>query len=303
MDIRSESVIEETILLLSGTGSAECDFLPDHERLQPSIEKLEEIVELLRSILFPGYFGGPIQRQQSLPHILGVRIEKLYELLSEQIQSVQQFDTENRAIENASINARESANQFIAILPEIRRKLCTDVRAIFDGDPAAKNYGEIIFCYPSIRAMINHRAAHTLLSLGVPLIPRIISEMAHSETGIDIHPGAHIGEYFCIDHGTGVVIGETCIIGSRVRLYQGVTLGAKKFTLDNDGNPAKNVPRHPIIEDNVVIYSNANVLGRITIGRNSIIGGNVWQTRSLPPNSRVLQQKAVETSFTDGGGI
>lgn len=303
METISDKVIEETIQILSGSGSAECDFLPDHERLQPSIEKLKESVDLLRSIVFPGYFGGPIQRQHSLPHILGVRIEKLYGLLSEQIQSVQQFDNENRQTEDASINAKESALQFIGTLPDIRRKLCTDVRAIFDGDPAAKNYGEIIFCYPSIRAMINHRAAHTLLSLGVPLIPRIISEMSHSETGIDIHPGAHIGEYFCIDHGTGVVIGETCIIGNHVRLYQGVTLGAKKFTLDKDGNPAKNIPRHPIIEDNVVIYSNANVLGRITIGKNSIIGGNVWQTKSLPPNSRVLQQKAVETSFSDGGGI
>jgi serine O-acetyltransferase len=303
MNTNSGNVIEDTIKLLSGSGHSECDFLPDHERLQPSIEKLSEIVKLLRSIVFPGYFGGPIQRQQSLPYTLGVRIEKLYELLSEQIQSVQQFDSENTHTENGSKHARESALQFIGILPEIRRKLCTDVRAIFDGDPAAKNYGEIIFCYPSIRAMINHRAAHTLLSLGVPLIPRIISEMAHSETGIDIHPGAHIGDYFCIDHGTGVVIGETCIIGNHVRLYQGVTLGAKKFTLDQDGNPAKNVPRHPIIEDNVVIYSNANVLGRITIGKNSIIGGNVWQTKSLPPNSRVLQQKAVESSFSDGGGI
>ncbi|WP_076790551.1 serine O-acetyltransferase EpsC [Chlorobium sp. KB01] len=303
METRNGSIIEETIALLAGSGSAECDYLPDHEQLQPSIEKLKAIVELLRALLFPGYFGEPIQRQQSLPHILGVRTEKLYMLLSEQIRSVQQFNHENNHTSTSEENAEAVAEQFIGMLPEIRRKLCTDVKAIFDGDPAAKNYGEIIFCYPSIRAMINYRAAHTLLSLGVPLLPRIISEMSHSETGIDIHPGAHIGEYFCIDHGTGVVIGETCIIGNHVRLYQGVTLGAKKFTLDNDGNPAKNVPRHPIIEDNVVIYSNANVLGRITIGKNSIIGGNVWQTKSLPPNSRVLQQKAVESSFTDGGGI
>ncbi|NHQ60198.1 serine acetyltransferase [Chlorobium sp. BLA1] len=303
METKSSSIIENTIQLLAVSGGAACDFLPDHERLHPSIEKLKAIVELLRSILFPGYFGEPIQRQNSLPHILGVRVEKLYLLLAEQIRSVQQFNHENNHTADSGENSEGVAEQFIGILPEIRRKLCTDVRAIFDGDPAAKNYGEIIFCYPSIRAMINYRAAHTLLSLGVPLIPRIISEMSHSETGIDIHPGAHIGEYFCIDHGTGVVIGETCIIGNHVRLYQGVTLGAKKFTLDNDGNPAKNVPRHPIIEDNVVIYSNANVLGRITIGKNSIIGGNVWQTKSLPPNSRVLQQKAVESSFTDGGGI
>ena len=242
-------------------------------------------------------------RRQSLQHFLGVRIEKLYGLLAEQILSVQHFDTENNNAANATENAAEIARQFIGILSDIRKKLWTDVKAIYDGDPAAKNYGEIIFCYPSIRAMVNYRSAHTLLSLGVPLIPRIITEMAHSETGIDIHPGAHIGDYFSIDHGTGVVIGETCIIGSHVRLYQGVTLGAKKFALDEHGNPVKNLPRHPIIEDNVVIYSNANILGRITIGKNSVIGGNVWQTKSVPPNSRVLQQIAVESSFTDGLGI
>ena len=303
METKTGNSIEETIQLLSGSGDSECDYLPNNEHLLPSIEKLKEIVELIRSIVFPGYFGGPVLRQQSLSHLLGVRIERLYGLLSEQILSVHQFDTVNNGSVNAAEYAAETASQFIEILPDIRKKLCTDVHAIYDGDPAAKNHGEIIFCYPSIRAMINYRTAHTLLSLGVPLIPRIISEMAHSETGIDIHPGAHIGDHFCIDHGTGVVIGETCIIGNHVRLYQGVTLGAKKFALDDDGNPAKNIPRHPIIEDNVVIYSNANILGRITIGQNSVIGGNVWQTKSVPPNSRVLQQKAVESSFTDGLGI
>ncbi|NTV06366.1 MAG: serine acetyltransferase [Chlorobiaceae bacterium] len=303
METKSGVIIEETIRLLSSHDDAECDSLGHHEQLLPSIEKLKEVVELLRSIIFPGYFGGPVLRKQSRHHFLGVRIEKLYGLLTEQILSVLHFNTENNCSRNAAEKAAETASQFIGLLPDIRHKLCTDVKAIYDGDPAAKNYGEIIFCYPSIRAMINYRAAHALLSLGVPLIPRIIAEMAHSETGIDIHPGAHIGDYFCIDHGTGVVIGETCIIGNHVRLYQGVTLGAKKFELDDEGNPVKNLPRHPIIEDNVVIYSNANILGRITIGKNSVIGGNVWQTVSLPPNSRVLQQKAVESSFTDGLGI
>ena len=300
METKTGSIIEESIQLLSGSGDSKCDYLPNHEHLLPSIEKLKEIVELIRSIVFPGYFGGPVLRHQSLSHLLGVRIEKLYGLLTEQIISVHQFDTVNNGSVNAAEYAAETASQFIGILPEIRKKLCTDVHAIYDGDPAAKNHGEIIFCYPSIRAMINYRTAHTLLSLGVPLIPRIISEMAHSETGIDIHPGAHIGDHFCIDHGTGVVIGETCIIGNHVRIYQGVTLGAKKFALDHDGNPAKDVPRHPIIEDNVVIYSNANILGRITIGKNSVIGGNVWQTKSVPPNSRVLQQKAIERCITYG---
>lgn len=303
MESNNNSVIEDAVKLLSTSSATEIDDTGHQEHPLPSIEKVKEIVELLRSIIFPGYFGGPVLRKQSLHHFLGVRIEKLYGLLTEQILSVQHFNTENSGSTHAPEKAAENARLFIEILPEIRRKLWTDVKAIYDGDPAAKNYGEIIFCYPSIRAVINYRAAHTLLSLGVPLIPRIITEMAHSETGIDIHPGAHIGDYFCIDHGTGVVIGETCIIGDHVRLYQGVTLGAKKFELDDEGNPVKNVPRHPIIEDNVVIYSNANILGRITIGKNSVIGGNVWQTKSVAPNSRVLQQKAVETSFTDGLGI
>lgn len=167
------------------------------------------------------------------------------------------------------------------------------VKAILDGDPAAQSPSEIIFCYPAIHAILHQRVAHELLKLGVPVIPRIITEMAHSDTGIDIHPGAQIGEYFSIDHGTGVVIGETAIIGNHVRLYQGVTLGAKSFTLDEKGLPL-NVPRHPIIEDSVTIYSNTSILGRITIGYGSVIGGNIWLTHSVPPGSKVLQTRAVE---------
>ena len=191
---------------------------------------------------------------------------------------------------------------FINRIPEIKRVLHTDVRAILEGDPAAKSYGEVIFCYPAVRALLNHRVAHELLLLGVPILPRIISEMAHSETGIDIHPGAKIGESFSIDHGTGVVIGETCIIGDRVRLYQGVTLGAKRFVLDEKGSPM-DVPRHPILEDNVVVYANTSILGRVTIGKDSVIGGNVWLTVSVPPGSHVLQQKALSNTFSDGLGI
>ncbi len=295
--------IEEAIAQLSNGRSAECDYVPQPDRKLPSIDKLREFVDLVRAVIFPGYFGPPIVHRETLPHFIGVRIEKIYELLAGQILSVQQFDTEGAVAGDAAEHASAVAREFIAVLPEIRRVLCTDVKAIYDGDPAAKSHGEIIFCYPSIRAMINHRTAHTLLKLGVPLIPRIISEMSHSETGIDIHPGAQIGDYFCIDHGTGVVIGETCVIGNNVRIYQGVTLGAKRFVLDKDGNPVKDLPRHPIIEDNVVIYSNANILGRITIGRNSIIGGSVWVTKSVPPDSRLQQQKAVESTFINGLGI
>ena len=191
---------------------------------------------------------------------------------------------------------------FIDTLPELKRVLYTDIQAMFDNDPAAPNYGEVIFCYPVVNAMTHYRIAHRLHELKVPVIPRIITEQAHSKTGIDIHPGATIGEYFAIDHGTGVVIGETSIIGNHVTLYQGVTLGAKSFKYDADGNML-NVPRHPIIEDHVTIYSNASVLGRITIGHHSTIGGNIWLTHDVPPYSRILQSKAVDASYEGGLGI
>ncbi|NTV61897.1 MAG: serine acetyltransferase [Chlorobiaceae bacterium] len=303
METKSAGFIEDTIRHLSRFDNAECRQLFHEENQLPSIERLREAVELLRSIIFPGYFGEPAAPHSSLHHFLGVQVEKLYGILVQQIRNVRHFDSIVNLNGLPAESAEDTARRFIETLPELRRILCTDVNAIYNGDPAARSHGEIVFCYPSIRAMTNHRAAHTLLKLGVPLIPRIISEMSHSETGIDIHPGASIGEYFCIDHGTGVVIGETCIIGNNVRIYQGVTLGAKKFELDKDGNPAKNIPRHPIIKDNVVIYSNANILGRITIGKNSVIGGSVWITRDVPSYSRMLQQKAVESSFTDGLGI
>jgi serine O-acetyltransferase len=193
--------------------------------------------------------------------------------------------------------------EFMSRLPKIRHLLSTDVQAGYLGDPAAKGYGEVIFCYPSIRALTNYRIAHELLNLNVPIIPRIITEMAHSETGIDIHPGAKIGDFFMIDHGTGVVIGETCIIGNHVKLYQGVTLGAKSFPVDNDGNPMKGIPRHPIVEDNVIIYAEATILGRIRIGKKSIIGGNVWITKDIPPNSKIVQNRAMESYFSEGAGI
>ena len=194
------------------------------------------------------------------------------------------------------------AGQLLERLPELRRRLGTDVKAVFDGDPAAASYEEVILCYPALVAMTHYRFAHALLQLGVPILPRLISEAAHSATGIDIHPGAEIGEYFSIDHGTGVVIGETCVIGDHVRLYQGVTLGAKSFKFDAAGNILRE-PRHPILEDRVVVYSNSSILGRVRIGHDSVIGGNVWQTTDLPPCSRVVQGRASISTFEDGGGI
>jgi serine O-acetyltransferase len=180
--------------------------------------------------------------------------------------------------------------EFLARLPGVRRLLATDVRAAYDGDPAATSPAETILCYPGVLALTCQRLAHELHVLGVPLLPRMITEHAHALTGIDIHPGARIGERFFIDHGTGVVIGETSEIGSGVRLYQGVTLGARSFPLDEHGHPVKGVPRHPIVEDDVIVYSGATILGRITVGAGSVIGGNVWLTRSVPPGSRIQQQ-------------
>lgn len=185
---------------------------------------------------------------------------------------------------------KEKAREMTAFLPELKELLAMDVEAAYNGDPAAESYEEIICCYPVIKAMINYRVAHKMLQLGVRLIPRIMTEMAHSETGIDIHPAATIGHHFTIDHGTGVVIGATCIIGNNVKLYQGVTLGAKSFPLDENGNPIKGIPRHPIIEDNVIIYSNSTVLGRITIGQGTVIGGNLWVTEGTRPGEKLMQK-------------
>ncbi len=272
----------------------------------PSIKKLKTIVGLAREILFPGYFGDITLRSNTVRHYVGVYVDELFELLSEQILAGLCFactQRETMDMKERSAFAHELAADFISSLPEIRRILVTDVEATYIGDPAANSASEVIFCYPTIRAISNYRIAHRLLELGVPLIPRIISEMGHSETGIDIHPGAQIGESFTIDHGTGVVIGATCIIGNNVKLYQGVTLGAKSFPLDENGNPIKGVPRHPIIEDDVIIYAQATILGRISIGKGSVIGGNVWVTNNLPPNSKIVQFKAREASFKDGAGI
>ena len=181
------------------------------------------------------------------------------------------------------------AEEFMAALPALQKMLEKDVRATYNGDPAAENIAEVVLCYPGIRAISSYRIAHLLYKAGVPVLPRLITELAHSETGIDIHPAATIGESFAIDHGTGVVIGETAILGNNVKIYQGVTLGAKSFPLDANGNPVKGVLRHPILEDNVIVYSNATILGRITIGHDAVIGGNIWVTEDVPAGARVVQ--------------
>ena len=271
----------------------------------PSRDTLVEMVEALRSVLFPGYFGNAELSEGSVRFHVGATLDGILRTLREQVNRGMCFVCEHDEPECAECEqqALDATRTFLARLPEVRRLLATDVQAAYEGDPAATCPDETIFCYPGIVAITNHRIAHELQRLGVPLLPRIISEHAHSITGIDIHPGATIGERFFIDHGTGVVIGETCTIGSNVRLYQGVTLGAKSFPLDEHGNPIKGIPRHPIVEDDVVIYSGATILGRITIGRGSTIGGNVWVTQSIAPGSRVTQANIPPEWFAEGAGI
>ncbi len=260
----------------------------------PSAKALRSIVELARAIIFPGYFGNSTVNSHTVKYHTGVNVEQLYDLLAQQILAGLCFSDDCLCDGHLREEAALLSARFIGSLPGMRRTLATDVEAAYNGDPAAKSFGEVICCYPAIRAISNYRIAHELLRLGVPLIPRIITEMAHSETGIDIHPGARIGSYFTIDHGTGVVIGETCIIGNNVKLYQGVTLGAKSFPLDAEGKPIKGIPRHPILEDDVIVYSNATILGRITVGRGAVVGGNIWVTKDVPPGARIVQGSRKE---------
>lgn len=272
----------------------------------PSVDVLDEVMNLLKAVLLPGYFGPSDLRPETTKYHIGFSLDRVAGLLWEQVRRgfcyAGSYDARLES-DGFDEKAQELTREFLTKLPEVRRLLITDIDAAFEGDPAAQRKGETIFCYPSIRAMIKHRVAHELYKLGVPLIPRIIGERAHSVTGIDIHPGATIGTKFFMDHGTGVVIGETSIIGHNVRLYQGVTLGAKSFPMDKDGNPIKGVLRHPIVEDNVIIYAGATLLGRITIGTGSVVGGNVWITHDMPAHSKIQQGRAIELPLMDGAGI
>lgn len=256
----------------------------------PSLENVKEIISLLWKLIFPELFIERTSIVSKLDYRIGIATEKLLELLQKEIAiGLSCRGNSETDINTYNPKALTLSVKIISQLPEIKRKLYTDIHAIMRKDPAAGNEVEIILCYPSIKAMLHHRFANLLFSMNIPYLPRIISELSHSQTGIDIHPGAKIGEYFAIDHGTGVVIGETAIIGDNVTIYQGVTLGAKSFSYDEEGTPL-NIPRHPIIENKVTIYSNASVLGRITIGHDSIIGGNVWVTESVAPYSKILQE-------------
>ena len=272
----------------------------------PSRDTVIDIVETLRTVLFPGYFGTSELNPETAAFHVGSALDRIRRSLREQIRRGLCFACDRLGVGqrvDCDDRADHLTGEFLARLPGLRRTLGMDVQAAYEGDPAATCPDETILCYPGVLAITNCRLAHELYALGVPLIPRMISEQAHSITGIDIHPGATIGESFFIDHGTGVVIGETCTIGERVRLYQGVTLGAKSFPLDHEGNPIKGIKRHPDVEDDVIIYSEATILGPVVIGRGSIIGGNVWLVRSVPAGSRITQAQARQDLYEGGSGI
>ena len=295
---KHSKVLNETVEKLSD----ECSYKQlfhayrDEEAL-PSGEVLEEIIDLCRAILFPGYYGNARISTQTIRFHTGVNIEKLHELLSRQIYAglcLADTSCTSCAEELIFSQAEKLSEAFISTLPEMRCLLATDAVAAYNGDPAAQNINEVIFCYPGFRAIGNYRIAHQLYKLGVPIIPRMITEMAHSETGIDIHPGAQIGHYFSIDHGTGTVIGETSVIGNNVRIFQGVSLAGEKLPPDENGNAIRGVPRHPILEDNVTVYSNATLLGKIRVGKGATICGNVWITGDVPPGAVITQNKVTK---------
>ncbi|MGO4304161.1 serine O-acetyltransferase EpsC [Cupriavidus sp. RAF12] len=257
----------------------------------PAREALGEIVDTLKGVLFPMRLGPPDLRQETEDFYVGHALNAALHALWAQARLELQFKARHGRVDATEIDARagEAVRAFAGRLPAIRRLLDSDVLAAFHGDPAAGSVDEVLLCYPGVLALIHHRLAHELYKLGLPLLARIISEHAHAATGIDIHPGAQIGGRFFMDHGTGVVIGETAIIGERVRVYQAVTLGAKRFPRDADGHLEKGHPRHPIVEDDVVIYAGATILGRVTLGRGAVIGGNVWLTESVPPGAHITQ--------------
>ena len=249
----------------------------------PSVSQLNRLMELVGYVIFPDYSDVPSWTNGN---------EAIHAVLADQLSTITTITDPDKM-----------ADDFVQALPEIARLLHTDALAVMHNDPAVKSMQEVILCYPVVKVMVHYRTAHQLHLQGVPIIPRVITEMAHSATGIDIHPAAQIGEHFCIDHGTGVVIGATSVIGNHVMLYQGVTLGAKNFSYDANGVPI-DMPRHPILEDYVTVYSNTSILGRVRIGHHTIVGGNVWLTHDVPPHSRVLQSRAIEEPFfQDGAGI
>lgn len=270
----------------------------------PSRSVIAEIVENLGAVLFPNRLGQPDLKDEGIDYFVGHTLDSLLRQLHQQLALELNFIAEQQGLcVDAKGQAAEITRQFAVTLPAIRLLIDSDIQAAHEGDPAARCADEVLVCYPGIVAVIHHRIAHVLYQAGAHLVARIIAEIAHSATGIDIHPGAQIADSFFIDHGTGVVIGETAVIGRNVRLYQAVTLGAKRFAKDDNGMLVKGNPRHPIVEDDVVIYAGATILGRITIGRGSTIGGNVWLTNSVPEGSHISQAQSKSAMFVSGAGI
>jgi serine O-acetyltransferase len=269
----------------------------------PSKTATAEIIDGLVAAMFPRHFGPAGLLGESIDGFVAFALTTALQALQKQVRLELELTAHHtQAVgDNLAARATEIASQFADEIPTIRALLETDIRAAFEGDPAAKSLDEVMSCYPGVLAIINHRLAHGFYRLGAPMLARMVSEAAHSATGIDIHPGAQIGEHFFIDHGTGVVIGETTVIGNRVRIYQAVTLGAKRFEIDQTGVLLKDYPRHPIIEDDVVVYAGATILGRITVGAGSAIAGNVWLTHSVPPGSVITQAKERSDTADNGG--
>jgi len=293
IDVRFKRLTEKAMndLVERITATYENDYgvnLTDASNL-PVRDKIIEVLELLFEVLFPGYTGRRTVTRQGLGYMVGEILCKVQASLLEQVEKAYRYHCVINRCRGCDCRAKAESAVYalLSSLPRIRQVLKTDVAAAFDGDPAAKSYEEIIISYPCITAIATYRIAHELYRMDVPLIPRIMSEWAHSCTGIDIHPGARIGSSFFIDHGTGVVIGETTVIGDRVKLYQGVTLGALSFPKDRRGRVIKGGKRHPTIEDDVVIYAEATILGNVTIGKGAVIGGNVWVKQSVPPGVTV----------------
>lgn len=260
----------------------------------PSQQTVIQILNLLAEILFPGYFGRKALDRANLPFHLGETVNTVYELLSEEIARCLLHERQHgtrRSRQECEEGGRRQTFDLLQKLPRLLEVLDEDVRAAYTGDPAATGYDEIIFCYPGFRAVMIYRIAHELHAQNVPWLPRIMTEYAHAITGIDIHPGATIGRSFFIDHGTGVVIGETSEIGANVRMYQGVTLGGFRFQKDEQGELKRGYKRHPTIEDDVIVYSNASILGPVTVGKGAVVGGNVYLTHSVEPGAQVVIEK------------
>uniref|UniRef100_UPI0037C0D4D0 serine O-acetyltransferase EpsC n=1 Tax=Affinibrenneria salicis TaxID=2590031 RepID=UPI0037C0D4D0 len=281
------------------------------KRLLPSKENIAAVVNNLLKILYPMRLGISSIRKESEDYYVGYLLSGTLDSLMEEAHLELRYSA---SLANQSGSSPQQGNSdeataiqlirlFSSRLPSIRQQLDIDILAAWQGDPSAKSVDEVLLCYPGVYAVIHYRLARQLHLLGLPLLARIVSEKAHSETGIDIHPGAQIDVGIFIDHGTGVVIGETAVIGKRVRIYQAVTLGARRFLVDESGVLQKDYPRHPIVEDDVVIYAGATILGRITIGAGSSIGGNVWLTSDVPPGSNIRQATVLQTKYQDGGGI